>query len=330
ALRQCAQGSSGPWAPLLFQGRSTKAHGKGEMGFIALPRSRPAERAIEFALRAAAAVGIITTVGIIAVLAVEALLFFAEVSPIDFFTGTRWSASIKPFAFGIIPLVVSTLMIAAIALAIAVPIGILAAVWMSEFASMRARNIVKPVLEVLAGIPTIVYGFFAITVITPLLKATILPELGTFSALSAGIVVGILILPLIASLTEDALRAVPRGLREGSYAMGATRWETIRRVLLPAALSGIAAAIILAMSRAIGETMAVVLAAGTNPQLTIDPTESVQTMTAFIVQISLGDTPADSLQFKALFAVGATLFAMTFALNMISSWIVARYRNEYD
>lgn len=300
------------------------------MTYITLPRTRPAERAIEFGLRAAAAVGIVTTVGIIAVLAVEALLFFAEVSPVDFFTGTRWSASIKPFAFGVIPLIVSTLMIAAIALAIAVPIGILAAVWMSEFASMRSRNIVKPILEILAGIPTIVYGFFAITVITPLLKATILPELGTFSALSAGIVVGILILPLIASLTEDALRAVPRGLREGSYAMGATRWETVRRVLLPAALSGIAAAVILAMSRAIGETMAVVLAAGTNPQLTIDPTESVQTMTAFIVQISLGDTPADSLQFKALFAVGATLFAMTFALNMISTWIVSKYRNEYD
>jgi phosphate transport system permease protein len=300
------------------------------MTYITLPRSRPAERAIEFGLRVAAAVGIVTTVGIIAVLAVEALLFFAEVPPLDFFTGTRWSASIKPFAFGVIPLVVSTLMIALIALAIAVPIGILAAVWMSEFASMRARNIVKPILEILAGIPTIVYGLFAITVITPLLKATILPELGTFSALSAGIVVGILILPLIASLTEDALRAVPRGLREGSYAMGATRWETVRRVLLPAALSGIAAAVILAMSRAIGETMAVVLAAGTNPQLTIDPTESVQTMTAFIVQISLGDTPADSLQFKALFAVGATLFAMTFALNMISTWIVSKYRNEYD
>ena len=299
------------------------------MTYITLPRTRPAERAIEFGLRAAAAVGIVTTVGIIAVLTVEALLFFAEVSPVDFFTGTRWSASIKPFAFGVIPLIVSTLMIAAIALAIAVPIGILAAVWMSEFASMRSRNIVKPILEILAGIPTIVYGFFAITVITPLLKATILPELGTFSALSAGIVVGILILPLIASLTEDALRAVPRGLREGSYAMGATRWETVRRVLLPAALSGIAAAVILAMSRAIGETMAVVLAAGTNPQLTIDPTESVQTMTAFIVQISLGDTPADSLQFKALFAVGATLFAMTFALNMISTWIVSKYRNEY-
>ena len=235
------------------------------MTYITLPRTRPAERAIEFGLRAAAAVGIVTTVGIIAVLTVEALLFFAEVSPVDFFTGTRWSASIKPFAFGVVPLIVSTLMIAAIALAIAVPIGILAAVWMSEFASMRSRNIVKPILEILAGIPTIVYGFFAITVITPLLKATILPELGTFSALSAGIVVGILILPLIASLTEDALRAVPRGLREGSYAMGATRWETVRRVLLPAALSGIAAAVILAMSRAIGETMAVVLAAGTNP-----------------------------------------------------------------
>jgi phosphate transport system permease protein len=221
-------------------------------------------------------------------------------------------------------------MIAFIALVLAVPLGILAAVWMSEFASQRVRLIIKPVLEILAGIPTIVYGFFAITVVTPLLKATIFPDLGTFSALSAGIVVGILVLPLVASLTEDALRAVPRGLREGSYALGATRWETVRRVLLPAALSGIAAAVILAMSRAVGETMAVVLAAGTNPQLTLDPTESVQTMTAFIVQISLGDTPAGSLQFKALFAVGATLFAITFTLNLISAWLVARYRNVYE
>lgn len=297
---------------------------------MSAPRSRPVERGIEFFLRASAAIGIVTTVGIVAVLVVEALLFFAEVSPLDFFTGTRWSASIQPYAFGIVPLIVSTLMIAAIALLIAVPLGILAAVWMSEFANARSRNLVKPVLEILAGIPTIVYGFFAITVITPLLKATILPELGTFSALSAGIVVGILILPLIASLTEDALRAVPRGLREGAYAMGATRWETVRKVLLPAAISGIAAAVILAMSRAVGETMAVVLAAGTNPNLTFNPMDSVQTMTAFIVQISLGDTPADSIQFKALFAVGATLFAMTFALNLISTWVVAKYRNEYD
>jgi phosphate transport system permease protein len=292
--------------------------------------TRRGEALIEFFLRAAAAIGIITTVGIITVLLVEAIFFFAEVPPVDFFTGTRWSASILPFAFGVIPLIKSTLMIAFIALVLAVPLGILAAVWMSEFASQRVRLIVKPVLEILAGIPTIVYGFFAITVVTPLLKATIFPDLGTFSALSAGIVVGILVLPLVASLTEDALRAVPRGLREGSYALGATRWETVRRVLLPAALSGIAAAVILAMSRAVGETMAVVLAAGTNPQLTLDPTESVQTMTAFIVQISLGDTPAGSLQFKALFAVGATLFAITFTLNIISAWLVARYRNVYE
>jgi phosphate transport system permease protein len=283
--------------------------------------TRRGEALIEFLLRAAAAIGIITTVGIITVLVVEAFFFFVEVPPVDFFTGTRWSASILPYAFGVIPLITSTLLIAFIALVLAVPLGILAAVWMSEFASQRVRLVIKPVLEILAGIPTIVYGFFAITVVTPLLKATILPDLGTFSALSAGIVVGILVLPLVASLTEDALRAVPRGLREGSYALGATRWETVRRVLLPAALSGIAAAVILAMSRAVGETMAVVLAAGTNPQLTL---------TAFIVQISLGDTPTESIQFKALFAVGATLFAITFALNLISAWLVARYRNVYE
>jgi phosphate transport system permease protein len=292
--------------------------------------TRRGERLIEFLLRAAAAIGVVTTVGIVAVLLVEASFFFLQVSPLDFFTGTRWSASILPYAFGVIPLITSTLMIAAIALIIAVPLGILAAVWMSEYASLRIRAVVKPVLELLAGIPTIVYGFFAITVVTPLLKATVLPELGTFSALSAGIVVGILVLPLVASLTEDALRSVPRSLREGSYALGATRRETVIRVLLPAALSGIAAAVILAMSRAVGETMAVVLAAGTNPQFTLDPTKSVQTMTAFIVQISLGDTPTESIQFKALFAVGATLFAITFTLNIISAWIVRRYRNVYE
>ena len=292
--------------------------------------TRRGEKVIELLLRAAAAIGVATTVGIVLVLVVEAYSFFLEVSPVEFFTGTRWSASILPYAFGVIPLITSTLMIAAIALAIAVPLGVLAAVWMSEYASQSVRAIVKPVLELLAGIPTIVYGFFAITVISPLLKATVLPDLGTFSALSAGIVVGILVLPLVASLTEDALRSVPRSLREGSYALGATRFETVLRVLLPAALSGIAAAVILAMSRAVGETMAVVLAAGTNPQFTLDPTKSVQTMTAFIVQISLGDTPAESIQFKALFAVGATLFAMTFTLNLISAWIVRRYRNVYE
>lgn len=290
----------------------------------------PREAIIEALLFGAAAVGILTTVGIVLALAYETLAFFAEVSPVEYFTGTVWSANIKPYSFGVIPLVVSTLMIALIAIVISVPLGLLAAIWLSEFASMRVRNLVKPVLEVLAGIPTIVYGFFAITVVTPLLRGTILPELRGLSALSAGIVVGILILPLVASLSEDALRAVPRSLREGSLALGATRFETVRRVLFPAAISGIAAAVILALSRAVGETMAVVLAAGTNPTLTFNPMDSVQTMTAFIVQTALGDNPQDSIQFKAMFAVGTTLFVMTLALNILSSWIVRRFRNAYE
>lgn len=290
----------------------------------------PREAIIEALLFGAAAVGILTTVGIVLALAYETLAFFAEVSPVEYFTGTVWSANIQPYSFGVIPLVVSTLMIALIAILISVPLGLLAAIWLSEFASMRVRNIVKPVLEVLAGIPTIVYGFFAITVVTPLLRGTILPDLRGLSALSAGIVVGILILPLVASLSEDALRAVPRSLREGSLALGATRFETARRVLFPAAISGIAAAVILALSRAVGETMAVVLAAGTNPTLTFNPMDSVQTMTAFIVQTALGDNPQDSIQFKAMFAVGTTLFVMTLALNILSSWIVRRFRNAYE
>jgi phosphate transport system permease protein len=293
-------------------------------------RRSGAENIIELLLFAAAGLGIVTTVGIVLVLVLESLGFFAQVSPVEYFTGTRWSASIKPYAFGVIPLVVSTLMVTLIALLVAVPLGLLAAVYLAEYASPRIRGAVKPTLEMLAGIPTIVYGFFAITVISPLLKATILPDLGPFSALSAGIVVGILILPLIASLSEDAMRAVPRALREGAFAMGATRFEVVRGVVLPAALSGIMASLILAMSRAIGETMAVVLAAGTAPNLTFDPTDSVQTMTAFIVQISLGDVPQNSLQFNALFAVGMTLFVMTFGLNVLSQALVARFRNVYQ
>ena len=288
------------------------------------------ETLIEALLFAAAAVGILTTVGIVLALIFETIQFFQVVSPIDYLTGTVWSANIQPYSFGVLPLVVSTLMIATIAVAIAVPFGLLAAVYLAEFASMRVRNIVKPLLDVLAGIPTIVYGFFAITVVTPLLQQTILPDLRGLSALSAGIVVGILILPLVASLSEDAIRAVPRGLREGSLALGATRFETMRRILFPAALSGIAAAVILALSRAVGETMAVVLAAGTNPNLTFSPMDSVQTMTAFIVGTALGDNPQDSVQFKAMFAVGATLFTMTLALNILSSWIVRRFRNSYE
>ncbi len=294
-------------------------------------RSAPTERLVEAFLFLAAALGVVTTVGIVLVLAVETLQFFQLVSPLEYFLGTVWSASILPFRFGVLPLVVGTLLVAVIALVVAIPLGLLAAVYLAEYASLRTRNVVKPILETLAGIPTIVLGFFAINFITPnLLKPLFGASIGVFNALSGGIVVGLLVTPLIASLSEDAMRAVPRGLREGAFAMGATKFEMIRRVVFPAALSGVMASIILAMSRAIGETMAVVLAVGTNPQLTLDPRESIQTMTAFIVQISLGDTAQDSIQFKSLFAVAATLFAMTFGLNAISNRIVQRFRNAYE
>jgi len=292
-------------------------------------RSR-SERIIEAFLALAALVGVVTTVGIIVVLAVETVEFFSRVSIVEYLTGTEWSALIQPNRWGVIPLVVSTLMIATIALAIGVPLGLLAGIYLAEYASPRTRTAVKPLLELIAGIPTIVLGFFAINFLTPNILKPLIPGIGTFSALAAGIVVGILVTPLIASLSEDAMRAVPRSLREGAFAMGATKFEVIRRVVLPAALSGIMASVILAMSRAVGETMAVVLAAGTAPILTFDPRDSVQTMTAFIVQISLGDTPADSIQFKALFAVGATLFLITLGLNLLSNWFVARFRNVYE
>ena len=293
-------------------------------------RSSRTERMVEVFLFLAAALGVATTIGIVIVLTVETVQFFRLVSPLDYLTGTIWSASIEPFRFGVLPLVAGTFLVAAIALAVAIPLGLLAAVYLAEYASLRSRNIVKPILETIAGIPTIVLGFFAINFVTPnLLKPLFGPDIGVFNALSGGLVVGLLVTPLIASLSEDAMRAVPLGLREGAFAMGATKWEVIRRVVFPAALSGVMASIILAASRAIGETMAVVLAVGTNPQLTLDPRQSIQTMTAFIVQISLGDTPQDSIQFKSLFAVAATLFAITFVLNLISNLVVRRFRNAY-
>lgn len=291
------------------------------------PRS---ERVIELLLVGAASVGVLTTVGIVIVLLLEATQFFAFVNPIDFLTGTVWSASILPFRFGVIPLVTSTLEVALLGLVVAVPLGLLAAIYLAEYASVRTRTIIKPLLEILAGIPTIVLGFFALNFITPELLKPLLTSIGTFNMLSAGIVVGLLITPLIASLSEDALRAVPRGLREGAFAMAATRFEVVRKVVLPAALSGIMASIILAMSRAVGETMAVVLAMSFNPQLTINPLDQGGTMAAFIAQITAGDTPQDSLQFKALFAVALVLFAMTLGLNLISNRIVARFRNRYS
>jgi phosphate transport system permease protein len=287
------------------------------------------ERVIESLLLAAASVGVLTTIGIVVVLLIEAIQFFALVNPIDFLTGTVWSASILPFRFGVIPLVTGTLEVALIALIVAIPLGLLAAIYLAEYASLRIRNVVKPILETIAGIPTIVLGFFALNFITPQLLKPIFPSIGTFNMLSAGIVVGLLITPLIGSLSEDALRAVPRGLREGAFAMGATRFEVVRKVVFPAALSGVMASIILAMSRAVGETMAVVLAMGFNPKLTVNPLDQGGTMAAFIAQITSGDTPQESIQFKSLFAVALVLFVMTLVLNLISNRIVARYRNRY-
>ena len=264
-------------------------------------------------------------------LAFETLGFFLRVSPVDFFTGTHWSALIKPQAWGVLALMSGTLLVSGIAIILAVPLGLLAAVFLSEYASPRVRTIVKPILETIAGVPTIVLGFFGLNFIAPHILRPLLgsDNIGTFSALSGGIVVGLLITPLIASISEDAIRAVPRGLREAAFAMGATRFEVVRKVVFPAAISGIMAAIILALSRAVGETMAVALAVGTKPQLSFDPTESVQTMTAFIAQISIGETAQGSIEFQSLFAVGATLFVMTFALNILSARIVGRYRTAY-
>ena len=299
---------------------------------IALTRRRPvSERIIERLLFLAAALGVLTTLGIIGVLAFETFEFFLQVSPLDFFTGTRWSALIKPQSWGVLALISGTLLVAAIALAIAIPLGLLAAVLLAEYASPRVRNIVKPILETIAGVPTIVLGFFGLNFIAPQVLRPLLgsDNIGVFSALNGGIVVGFLITPLIASISEDAMRAVPRGMREGAFAMGATKFEVVRKVVFPAALSGVMASIILAMSRAIGETMAVVLTVGTKPQFTFDPTESVQTMTAFIVQISIGETAQGSIEYKSLFAVGATLFLMTFVLNLLSGWVVRRFRTAY-
>lgn len=297
-----------------------------------LTHRRPlSERIIERLLFAAAALGVLTTIGIILVLASQTFEFFLQVSPVDFFTGTHWSALIKPQSWGVLALLSGTLLVSGIAVILAVPLGLLAAVFLSEYASPRVRTIVKPILETIAGVPTIVLGFFGLNFVAPHLLRPLLgaDNIGTFSSLSGGIVVGLLITPLIASISEDSMRAVPRGLREAAFAMGATRFEVVRKVVFPAAISGIMASIILALSRAVGETMAVALTVGTKPQFSFDPTQSVQTMTAFIAQISIGETAQGSIEFQSLFAVGATLFVMTFALNILSNRIVRKYRTAY-
>lgn len=286
-------------------------------------------------LATCAYISILTTVGIVFVLVYEASKFFREVPITDFIFSASWSAQFSDPEYGIIVLANATLLITGIALAVALPIGLGAAIYLSEYASRRARKVLKPILEVLAGVPTIVYGFFALTFVTPLLRGDVISwfapfsNLAIFNALSAGLVMGIMIIPTVASVSEDALYAVPRGLREGAYALGATKYETVTRVIVPAALSGITASFILGMSRAIGETMIAALAAGQLANLSWNPTESMQTMTAYIVNVASGENPAGTIQYQTIFAVGLSLFVMTLVLNIISHFFVRRYQEDY-
>ena len=275
-----------------------------------------------------ALISVLTTVGIVYVLVSQAIGFFYDVSLWEFLTGTRWTPILKPRAYGVLPLVGGTLLIAAIAAAVALPIGLATAIFLSEYAPGRVRRAIKPALEILAGIPTVVYGYFALTFVTPQLQL-IFPEMLVFNALSAGIVMGVMIIPMVSSLSEDAMAAVPNSLRNGAYALGATRLEVSLRVVAPAALSGIVASFIIAISRAIGETMLVTIAAGATPNLTLNPLESIQTMTAFIVQLSLGETQHGSLEYNTIFAVGLLLFLMTLVMNLLGYFIVRRWREKY-
>lgn len=283
---------------------------------------------IEWALFICALLSIATTVGIIVVLAVETFAFFREVSILEFLTGTEWTPLFATPRFGVLPLVAGTVLVSSIAMIVSLPMGLLSAIYLSEYADPRIRRSIKPVLEILAGVPTVVYGYFALLFVTPVLQRFI-PDLAGFNALGPGIVMGIMILPLVSSLAEDAMQAVPRGLREGSYALGATRMQTSLRVVVPAALSGITAAFMLAASRAIGETMIVAIAAGQQPRLTGNPLVPIETMTAYIVQVSMGDTPQGTLEYRTIFAVGALLFLSTFVLNLASAWLRERFRQEY-
>ena len=284
------------------------------------------ERIIKAVLMACAYLSVLTTFGIVLVLVFETVSFFREVSLFEFFTTTEWSPT--QGSFGILPLIWGTVMVTIVAMVVALPLGLLAAICLSEYASERLRRWLKPALEVLAGVPTIVYGYFALTLVTPFLKDTFLPNLASLNALSAGLVMGVMIIPTVASVSEDAIYAVPRSLREGAYALGATRREVATKIVVPAALSGIVAAVILGISRAVGETMIVAVAMGALAQIS-GPLEPLQAMTAYIVQVASGDTPRGSTLYGTIFAVGSTLFVMTLILNIVSYWFVRRYRETY-
>ena len=291
--------------------------------------SKLMERLVVLIFGLFALVSIATTIGIVLTLAAETIVFFQEVPLWRFLTDTEWTPLFSNQQFGIFVLLSGTFLTSVIAIIVALPIGLLSAIYLSEYAPPKLRQWLKPMLEILAGVPTVVFGFFALLFVTPLLRSFI-PGLQGFNALSAGMVMGIAIIPLVASLSEDAIYSVPQSLRQGAYAMGCTKKEVVTGVVIPAGLSGIVASFILAISRAVGETMIVTVAAGQNPNLTLNPLIPVQTMTSFIVQVSLGDAPTGSLAYRTLFAVGTTLFLITLVLNAISFWFVRRFREKYD
>jgi phosphate transport system permease protein len=316
-----------------------KKYKHGSVSFKRKKGSRFQEKLIAGILFFCGFFSVLVTIGIIISLFSEAIGFFMrpEVSFFKYFTGTNWrplSKTVSPDNFGVLPLITGTMLIAVISALISVPIGLGSAIYLSEYASEKTRSILKPMLEILAGIPSVVFGYFALSFITPLIETVLETWLGIevsfFNALSASIVLGIMIIPTVASISEDAMRAVPRSLREGAYSLGATKFETITKVVVPAALSGIIAAFILAISRAVGETMAVTIAAGATPQVTLNPLESVQTMTSFIVQVSFGDAPSGSINGQSIFAVGATLFSMTFLMNVFSDVVMNKFREVYE
>lgn len=286
------------------------------------------ENIIEKLLFSSAIFTILTTLSIIGILLYETIQFFEEVPLFDFLTDTQWTPLFDDKHFGILPLLSGTLLTSFIAIAIALPIGLSIAIYLNEYANKKFRKIIKPILELLAAVPSVVYGFFALIIVTPALQSFI-PGMSGFNSLSAGIVMAIMILPFISSLSEDALFAVPRNLREASYGMGATRFQTVFRVTIPAANSGIIVSVILAISRAIGETMIVAIAAGQQPRLTANPLVPVETISAYIVQVSLGDVPHNSLEYRTIFAAGITLFAFTFLLNNVSFWLRKKYQRKY-
>ncbi len=286
------------------------------------------ERLIEALLLGAAAVSVLTTIGIVYVLVSESIHFFQQVSIVDFLTDTQWTPLFDDAHFGIMVLVSGTLVSSLVALAVAIPMGTIIAIYLSEFSNSKVREIAKPILELLGGIPTIVFGYFALLVVTPILQL-ILPELPGFSLLSAGLVMGVMIVPYIASLSEDAMRAVPMSLREGAYAMGSTRLYTALHVVVPAAFSGLAASYILAISRAVGETMILAVAAGMQPNLTWNPMEPAATITSYIVQVALGDLPHGSIGYLTIFAAGLTLLLITLVFNILGQWLRAKFRENY-